>query len=51
MLIQLDGTDTTFNDRNAILTALTLEQVPEPTSVALALLGSTGLLALRRRRR
>jgi len=40
-----------FADDNAIIDAVSLESVPEPTSVALAMLGGTGLLALRRRRR
>jgi hypothetical protein len=51
LLIQLDGTGGAFDDKNAILSAVTLENVPEPTSMVLAMLGSAGLLGLRRQRR
>jgi len=40
-----------FVDDNAIIDAVTLEAIPEPTSLALAMLGGAGLLAQRRRRR
>ena len=48
--ILLGGANPLATDNNPIASGLTLEVVPEPSSVMLSLLGMTGLLGLRRRR-
>jgi hypothetical protein len=48
--IVLGGSNPLAPDNNAILNGLTLEVVPEPSSMALVLVGLMGILRLRRRR-